>query len=269
MVRLVALFSLLVTTLSSLVPAEDLRVYTAVNDLSDPAGTRRVVARSLTLFHGGRVYDYMEAFGELVIFEPLNDRFVLIRGEAACIVSFDELKRLLHVADTEAQKYVARLPANSARALRLRDQLAFQLKPAFQRTVSSDGTRLALSGTEFSYDVRGTQQVSPEVLGQYLDYTDWAARLNTVLHDQAMFPAPRESLNKSLREANLLPTAVTLTGRDANGMRMRADHEYRWELQTLDRDMIHQWEQLRESDELQWVTFREYQQRLLTAANGR
>jgi hypothetical protein len=259
--------TLLALLVTSQALAQDFRVYTAVSDLRDPRPGRNVVARSLTLFHGGRAYDHMEEFGELVIFDPQHDRFVLLRDNTACEVSFDELRRLLDVATEEAQRVIARnSDDNDPATLKLQAQLRFQLQPEFSEQADATAGRVVLEGSEFSYEVGARTEVSPVVLDQYLTYTDWAARLNTVLHHQAMFPAPRERLNEALRAQALLPVSVTLRGRDADELALRADHEFRFELQDFDRDLIHQWERMRESPQMQWVTFREYQQRLLVAS---
>ena len=57
--------------------AQEMRVYTTVRNLRGSAVSEDrapVVARSLTLFHAGKVYDYVEAAKELTIFEPAHHR---------------------------------------------------------------------------------------------------------------------------------------------------------------------------------------------------
>jgi hypothetical protein len=266
-VRTVTLLGLLCSLASTRrLGAQEFRVYTAVSDLSRE-GAPRVVARSLTLFHAGNVYDHMEEAGELVIFEPIHDRFVIIRDSTAAVVPFEELRQLLDVASAEAGKYADELRARGDRdSLRTRSQLLFQLQPDFRPHLEPAARMLTLRGTEFSYDVRTDLAPSPTIVQQYLAYADWAARLNTVLHSQSMFPSPRLSLNETLRQQGELPVSVLLQSRDPRELRLRADHEYRWQLQTIDKDLIHQWETLRRSDQLQWVSFREYQQRLVAAS---
>lgn len=250
--------------------AQDFRVYTAVSECSPQADTRRVVARSLTLFHGGCVYDHMEHVGELVILEPIHDRFTLVRDHVATIVTFDELRRHLDTAQRSAQTCAAELrlqtdPDSAALGRRLQ----FQLQPEFDVRYDRAAQRLLLTGSEMSYDVRVAPSASTVAVGQYLAYADWAARLNAVLRSQGTFPAPREALNRSLREHELLPVSVTLQPARPGEPHLRADHEFRWQLQTIDKDQIHQWERLRRSDRLQWVSFREYQQRLVASSDRR
>lgn len=245
--------------------AQEFRVYTAVSDLTRPAGPQ-VVARSLTLFHAGSVYDHMEDAGELVIFEPIHDRFVIIRDYTAAAVSFDEVRQLLNLASAEAGKYANELGARGDRdSMRVRSQLLFQLAPEFETKSDAVAKRLSLMGSEFRYEVRTEAAPNDTITRQYLAYADWAARLNTVLHSHSLFPAPRLALNESLRQQNCLPVSVNLQARNPKELNLRADHEYRWQLQSIDKDMIHQWEQLRRSGKLQWVSFHEYQQRLVTS----
>lgn len=244
--------------------AQEFRVYTAVHSVGPDPAVRRVVARSLTLFHSGRVYDHMDEVGELVIFEPVQNRFVLVRDSLATEVSLDELRNMLEVAAAAAQTYAAELAAQpDADAQAAQRQIAFQLAPRFETRFDAATQRLTLAGPELTYHVAGSPNPPPDVLPAYLRYADWAARLNTVLHSQATFPGPRESLNRALSEHGLLPVTVTLQTGGANELQLTAQHEFRWQLQAVDRDLIHQWERLRESDRLTWVSFREYQQKLL------
>jgi hypothetical protein len=266
------LLAIVFALLAALAPAQEFRVYTSVHACGPEANARRVVARSLTLFHAGRVYDHMEEIGELVVFEPSQNRFVLVRESLATEVSLDELRKMLDVATTSARKYATELATRGdAEALRARDQLAFQLDPVFESRLDPATQRLTLIGSELRYHVDTSTAVAPDVLSAYIAYADWTARLNTVLHSQGTFPAPREALNRSLSEHSLLPVKVTLQGRDPRELHLEAQHEYRWQLQAIDRDLIHQWEDLRESDRLSWVSFREYQQKLLaqTERSGR
>ena len=250
------------------VAGQDFRVYTAVTEIGSDAASRRVVARSLTLFHAGRVYDHMEELGELVIFEPLQDRFILVKDRTATVVAFSELRQMLDVATGAAREYSARLAVSrEPEAERLRAQLLFQLQPEFEVRFDPATRRLRLEGVELRYEVRGESVGSPELLERYLAWADWTARLNTVLRSQGTFPGSRETLNRSLREHQLLPVSVTLQSRRAGDHHLRADHEFRWQLQPIDKDQIHQWERLQDSNRVQWVSFREYQQRLLMASH--
>jgi hypothetical protein len=247
--------------------AQEFRVYTAVHLCGPAPEQRQVVARSLTLFHAGRVYDHMEEVGELVMFDPLNDRFLLLRDSLATEVSFGELRTMLEVAAVSAGRYAAELDRRpEPEAARVAAQLRFQLAPRFETRFDPAQQRLTLVGRELSYHVEASTAAPPEALAAYVRYADWTARLNAVLRSEGTFPAPREALNRALTEHQLLPVSVTLKAGDPSESHLVAEHEFRWQLQAVDRDLIHQWERLRESDRLTWVSFREYQQKLLAAA---
>ena len=89
------------------------------------------MARSLTLFHAGKVYDYMENIGmddigEVVILDPIHNRFVILNSNyLATRVEFGELRQYLNVGEHEAELYLQELitsddrQARRANALRL------------------------------------------------------------------------------------------------------------------------------------------------------
>jgi hypothetical protein len=244
--------------------AQDMSVYTTVSLVGRSAARPQVVARPLTLFHAGKVYDYMEDIGEVVIFEPIHNRFVVLGPNyLAARVDQAELEQFLKVAEIEAHNYLRELQSSRDRKqARLAALLEFQLAPQFEER--SDPTRLRLTAPLMSYDVRTARLAAPQLTEQYLTYADWAARLNFVLHPQATYPGPRLRLNASLRQKGLLPTTVELTSRaDGDARVLRAEHRFEFDLQANDKTLINKWERLLESDLVQWVGFHEYQQRLI------
>jgi hypothetical protein len=50
--------------------AQDMRVYTTVRAVGENRQDSPILAESLTLFHAGKTYDYMENVGEVIIYEP-------------------------------------------------------------------------------------------------------------------------------------------------------------------------------------------------------
>ncbi len=244
--------------------AQDMSVYTTVS-LVGKSARPQIVARPLTLFHAGKVYDYMEDVGEVVIFEPIHNRFVVLGPNyLAARVEQAELEQFLKVAEIEAHNYLRELQSSRDRKqTRLAALLAFQLAPQFEERSEPD--RLRLTAPLMSYDVRTARLAAPQLTAQYLTYADWAARLNFVLHPQATYPEPRLRLNASLRHKGLVPTTVELTSRaDSEARVLRAEHRFEFELQAADKSHINQWERLLESDRVQWVGFHEYQQRMIT-----
>ena len=118
---------------------QEFRIYTKVYDETAVAGGNApdtsVVARSLTLFHAGRVYDYMQSLGEVTIYEPMQDRFTILNTlrQLSTVVHTDEIKHLMQTAGKVARERIAgirrgREGASSSTA----KMLAFQLKPEFR-----------------------------------------------------------------------------------------------------------------------------------------
>ncbi|REJ90077.1 MAG: hypothetical protein DWQ34_11665 [Planctomycetota bacterium] len=264
---------LLATTVPASAAADDVTVYTTVTRVGKDAADSPVVGRSLTLFHAGKVYDWMEDFDEVVIFEPIHDRFVIMNGDTyiAARVEFSELHQFLNVARHEAEKYLQELSVSDDRADRRRAAaLEFQLQPKFEERYEPTLNRLQLAGDTLSYNVETARIEDAQVIRQYLVYADWACRLNYVLHPHSMYPASRVALNASLMEKGLLPTSVELrTQIDEEEVVLRASHKFQWELQPSDKTHINFWERLLDSDKIEWVSFHEYQQQLFSESVAR
>ena len=124
------------------VQAQEFRIYTRVSLANAPAGTAtlsgekaNVIARSLTLFHAGKAYDYIDTIGEVIIFEPAQHRFLILHTgkDVATSVDFDELNNLLKVARQETEAYVTRLEGESdAASKQTAAQLRSQPAPNFE-----------------------------------------------------------------------------------------------------------------------------------------
>lgn len=244
------------------VRAEDMTVYTTVTRLGSRADDTRIVSRSLTLFHAGKVYDYIEEVGEVVVLEPVHNRFVIMNGDyLAARVEFAELQQLLQVAEYEAERYLHELSVKTDRRSRNRAAaLEAQLQPKFRHEYEPTLERLQLLSPALDYEVKAARLQSPDLTEQYLTYADWAARFNYVLHPGSMYPAPRLELNTRLREHGVVPTTVEFRSRGETPIRLRAEHRFTFKLLEPDRALITKWERLfSESGKVRWVTIHEYQ----------
>jgi hypothetical protein len=241
---------------------DDMRVYTTVNILNE-SGAPKPLSHSLTLFHAGKVYDYMEEVGEVVILEPVRHRFVILGANyTATEVSFTQLLQFLEKTEGVAHKYIEELQASKREnSLRTAAAVRFQLEPRFQ--VTHADSRLKLTGQLISYDAETTKIESQALTRQFLDYADWTARLNYVLHPHTLLPACRLNLNQQLRDRDELPVTVTLTRNFDGVSRLQARHRFEWALQDADKQSISQWERTLSSDRVKWVSFHEYQEKLL------
>ncbi len=249
-----------------LLSAQEMRVHTTVSR-KEPNESWRPFAYSLTLFHAGKVYDYMEDVGEVVIYEPMNNRFVFLDGNyRASELTTTELNQYLKSSEAKSQEYLAGLRRDGAdSAKKQATALEFQLRPQFEERFDSKEQRLRMNSEQMDYTVKTAASPNPEDTLKYLAYTDWAARLNHILHPEALLPEPRLHVNAVLRKKQLIPLTVDLGMRAEGEIHLRAEHQFSWQLQAMDKRHITLWESRMASKEAVWVSFRDYQRKLLTA----
>lgn len=257
---------------SSTALAQQFRVFTRVERLvTDDQHNEHseLMARSITYFYAGRVYDCIPQVGEVTIFEPGHDRFVVINTVNMLVttVPFSEISLRLDQARDETKSYAQQLRERSARdALQIAEPLLFQLAPQFQEQFDPIASKLTLSSPRFAYVVDCQSPALPECGAAYLNYADWAARLNHVLHPQSLYPEPRLQLNDALRRQQQIPAKVQLRVAFDKPLHLQAEHRFDWELLSRDRQDISHWELLLKSGKLKEVSFREYQRSIVLAA---
>lgn len=246
------------------VMAQEFRVYTQVYDL-DSKTPKYPLVRSLTLFHAGKVYDDIYAAGEVTIFEPTHKRMWIINSDKKLLAraEFEELQHLLRSAEDRMAQRIEELNGQKPASQQQLDSLRFQLWPQFETEFDPRQHRLKLLSTPVKYDVQGQPGVPDEALSSYLDYADWACRLNFVLHPQPNFPTTRLELNQSLRRLKLMPVEVTLRVQGTRPVNLQAKHTLRWTLDSRDRQFIHHWESLLRDSSWPTVSLSEYQRMAL------
>lgn len=276
-------FSALVVTAILVVPtlgsAQEMRVYTTVRNVAAIESKTQVdrapvVARSLTLFHAGKVYDYVDTVKEVTVFEPAHRRFTLLneRRHTVTEVSQDEVRQYLSLVEQEARKRLdsanEQIGPSQVRSL---GWLKFQLQSEFAVSFDAATSRLTLSDHQNRYLADGVAPPSPGIVETYLRFADATAELNSVLHPRAALPRPRLQLNEELRRRELLPVTVELRADLDPPLHLEARHKWDWKFQPTDRQLISSWEaQLSDSTQRR-LSFRQYQQESLTAevANNR
>jgi hypothetical protein len=265
----------LVCSLAGAARAQEFRIYTRVYDAAAQAdGQPAVIGRSLSLFHAGKVYDYVEngPESEVIIYEPAHDRFVVLNTSRnlATTVHFDEVRQKMQIARQVTEERIAELeqrrPPVAPETLA---KLRFPLNPNFSEKLDAPAKRLTLSSPHLEYNVAFAKVEDREAVEFYLRYADWIAQLNYVLHPHALYPQPRLALNEHLRTAGYMPVEVRLDSRIGLPMSLRAEHEVVWQLDSRDRSDIHQWESLLRSDLTEHVPLQKYQQLLLISQASR
>lgn len=251
--------------------AQEFRIHTRVYDLNSEDGSSRtsedpeMVGESLTLSHAGKMYDYMPAIGEVIIFEPAHRRFIVLNtlGTRATTVDFDQLNHLLELARREARSSLEVPPERGGPPDAVAEALRFQLEPDFTERFDGDRRRLVLSSPHLRYVADGAKVDPPEAAELYLDYADWICKLNYVLNPQALLPDCRLALNASLRRKGLMPTRVELETEFDPQRHLRAEHVINWDLGENEHAVISRWERMLRSEHTRQVTFREYQQAMI------
>ncbi|HUE12869.1 MAG TPA: hypothetical protein VMR25_01785 [Planctomycetaceae bacterium] len=251
--------------------AQDFHVDTTVE-----AVTRREtqeLTRSVTLFHAGKTYDFIQDLTELVIFDPSHDRFTLLntRQRRATQVHVDEINRMLQIGRQALAEHVKTLRASGKPdAQTMVDAIVFQFHPQFEESIvqTNRGPLLELKSNYFHYQVLGATPPTPAHGAAYLNYADWIIRLNYVLNPGKTLPEQRIKLDAALRQAQLIPVEVTFG--DPNAVQVRARHRIFWDLSERDRELISQWDGLLTRGDLKRVSFQDYQRSLLlSVARGK
>jgi hypothetical protein len=254
---------------SSTCLAQGMRISTHVYDIAkaDSRSASQIVSSSLTLMHNGRVYDYVDAADEAVIFDSVEKRFTIINEsrELTTRITFDEIRHLMSSREPRTGQYIAELLASEKPADRkLAESLKFQLAPKFSQTFDPMKGTLVLSSASFVYRVETRKWSDAPQVERYLTYADWTSQLNSILHPSSLFPEPRLALNKAIRELkDRLPVSVELDLRPAEQFRLRAEHQLTHKVSDDDHRRIARWEERLNSKSLKEVSFRAYQQAAL------
>lgn len=251
--------------------AQELRIYTVTRDLtnqaSDPMAKAPVISRSLTLFHAGKVYDYIDSLKEVTIFEPAHRRFTVLNEAAGhfAIITQDQVRRYLALAEDHAREISGQLVRNGQAEDRIAIEfLQFQLHPQFEASFVASAQQLKLQSPQFSYEVKTAAAPQPATVEAYLRYADAIVELNSVLHPQSFLPGPRLGLNQQLRVQGVLPTSVKRRADFGQPSELVADHEWKWSLTELDRQLIDLWESKISKGSVKELPFEQLQRAVLT-----
>ncbi len=233
---------------------------------------RKIRARKLpppqhceSLFHAGKVYDYNDGGNQVTIFEPAQQRFMIIDSakRMATFVSFEYIDHRLHQA--HARRAEERQNAPKVHAA----YLDFELHPKFQEKIDKNGQLLTLDCPFLTYQVKCSPAPSPELLEAYLNYTDWAARLNYVAYRTSSLPDPRLAVNERLREKGMLPVKVELKYKIEDGPHIQAEHKFIWALDGDNRKTISHWDKMSTARDLKRLAPDEFFEQPIKQANDR
>ena len=93
--------------------AQGLRISTHVYDLEKTVPAEQIVSSSLTLCQNGRVYDYVDAADEVVIFDPVERRFTILNNTRglSTTLTFDEIRHKMDSVEPRTTEYIQELRA--------------------------------------------------------------------------------------------------------------------------------------------------------------
>lgn len=256
--------------------AQDLRVYTQIYDRSKSTtakgGAPILVAKSLMLFHAGKVYDLIDPGQEVTIYEPALNQFTVLNTprQLRTELSQSEIRRFLGMAEAEVRKHLGSpFDDSSSMSRKAAEILQFQLRPNFEVTYDDAKLHLSLYAPEFQYVVEGTVPKIENVTEKYLSVADWTAQLNSVLHPQSLLPEPRLALNQEMRQRGIVPRTVELRVGANPEVHLVAKHDWMWELQETDRQLIAGWEKQLQDSKLKRLSFQKFQQVMLSSETAK
>ena len=211
-------------------PADDFRMESKVyvGDEQQPA------VENTTLFRAGRVYDYLGEPARVAIFDPARRRFILL----------DEARRLrTEVATEDVLAFSMKLQSVAAQSKN--KVLIFAANPKFTTNFSTEQNRLDLSSQYFSYSIEGATAPNDQAAEQIREFSDWYARLNSMLNPGATPPFARLVVNEELKQRKLVAKNVSLTlakqaAGGARGLTLHSEHQITWRLLPKDRDRLSQ-----------------------------
>jgi hypothetical protein len=179
--------------------------------------------QSLTIFRSGSVYDFLTSPDEITVFDPPRKRFVVldITRRVKVELNTDEVEAFSQRIKHEAQ-------------LRNIPLLSFLAEPSFDESFDGSSGELKLTSNWMMYRVKSVRPKLPTVDAQYLEYSDWQVKLNTLLRPGSLPPFPRLVLNEALEKHSRVPTEVELTRYGQHPVKrhvtIRAEHRWQWRL---------------------------------------
>jgi len=169
-------------------------------------GAAEPVARSLTLFHEGVAWDFLEpvttgstAATEIVLHDPARERVLVIDPQRHLKTQVETLR-------------LERLSVSLAKWARSSEDRLVRWAggPDFSGGFTEDGDRIDLVGPRVKYAVTHEPAPSADAADAYRRFADTAILLKALLQPGGIPPFPRLALNEKLAAAEVIPAEVKL-----------------------------------------------------------
>lgn len=179
-------------------------------------GRNEPISRSTTIFHEGLAYDFMSTPAEVIVWDAPQGRFVLLDVAK---------RRQTELKTSELADFIQNVRKKAAESKEGR--IRALADPKLEETYSASTGRLTLSNPMLTY-AAVIKRPSAEASGQYREFSDWLAQLNTRLTPGASPLFARLALNKAIAERKAIATEVTLTttGKGGQTRTFRSEHQY-------------------------------------------
>jgi hypothetical protein len=213
------------------------------------------VSQSTTIFQDGVVYDCMKAPLETVVFDKLSGRFVLLNLK---------LRTRSELTTAHLAAFIDRLQIVAAKS---KDPLMrFLAEPKFEERFNETTGELTFNSPLVTYQLMLSPERDPNIAGQYQEFCDYYARLNTLLAPGSRPPFGRLAVNAALAPRQATASRVTLTidtGRGGKQKRdtVRSEHRVVRPLEPADLDRVAKTKELMNS--LKLVSFEDYRKPML------
>jgi hypothetical protein len=192
---------------------------------------KETVSENTTLFHGGKIYDFLATPSEITVYDLPRTRILLLSPSRG--VQTEVSVQSLHEFSSKLQEWAA----SQADPL-----LKFSARPQFDQQLN-ESTREASFNSQFvTYRVVSQTAKSEEIARQYREFCDLSGRLNGLVNPGGLPPFPRLEVNRALEESRKLPEEVHLNiaSRRFGGkpLTARSEHRFHWRVLEADQERI-------------------------------
>jgi hypothetical protein len=177
------------------IQAADFSVVTRLYALPEKAP----LGENTTIFQGENVYDFPETGDQVTFFNKAENQFVILNTAN---------KTWTRISTDQLLQYTAWLKEKS---LESDDPLLrFCAAPKFEKRSENNGKYWFFEHPLLQYEVESDSFTDPQIGLQYRTFSDWYARLNTMLRPQSLPPFARLIVNQQIAQEGLLPKTVQL-----------------------------------------------------------